>query len=275
MNLPNKFNTCIVIVTYNPDSNFVNNLMQHLEIVEKVIIVDNNSEVNIESIMPNEYLNRIDIIHSDINMGIAWALNTGIKKAIKLAFKWILTFDQDSFPNINLLQHYSLVFQKEKNIGLIGSQFSIESVPVSKISWKNSLTVITSGTLHPIGIFDIVGFYNERLFIDGVDFDFSLRTKLAGYNVVRIDQPLLSHKLGTPIKKYGIESSNHNLIRRYYYSRNHFFLTKKYLRFFPLWILKKNYFFVKSLIFLIIVEDNVYEKLKSLLTGFKDGLNDF
>lgn len=275
MNLTYKFNTCIVIVTFNPDIDFVTNLKRHLEIVEKIIIVDNNSRVNIESIIPNEFFDKISIIHSETNNGIAWALNIGIKEAIKLDFEWVLTFDQDSVPNINLLDYYSQVLKNKKNIGLLGTKFSDKIEPIDKITWENSLTVITSGTLHPIKIFDFVGFYNEKLYIDCVDFDFALRVNLAGYDVIRIDAPLLSHKLGTPLKKYGLESSNHNLIRRYYYSRNHVFLTKTYFKKFPVWIIKKNFFFIRSILLLIIVEDNISSKLKNIFKGISDGYKGF
>ena len=274
-NLPNKSNTCIVIVTYNPDSSFINNLGRHLEIAEKIVVVDNNSAIAITSIIPEEYLNKINIIQSETNKGIAWALNVGIKEAIKLDSDWVLSFDQDSLPNLNLLDYYSTVLKSEKNVGLLGTQFSEAVVAIPAISWKESLTVITSGTLHPKALFDKMGFYNEKLFIDSVDFDFALRAKLAGYKVIRIDQPLLSHKLGTPVKKYGIESSNHNLIRRYYYARNHVFLTKTYFSKFPSWILKKNFFFIKSILELIIVEDSVYEKIKTISKGIKDGHKGF
>lgn len=174
ISLPNRFNTCIVIVTYNPDLCFVNNLARHLEIVENIVVVDSNSEVPIESMLPKLYLNKIDIIHSVENKGIAWALNVGIKKAIKLGFDWVITFDQDSMPNLNFLNHYSTVLKTEKNVGLLGTQFSLDVVAVSQISWKKSLTIMLQGTLHPIALFDKVGFYNEIVVTD-VDFDFSLR----------------------------------------------------------------------------------------------------
>lgn len=269
--LPTKDNTCIIIVTYNPDLGFINNVNRHLEIVNKVFIVDNNSTADISIGLPAEYRNKIEFIHSDKNNGIAWALNIGIKEAIKFSYEWVLTFDQDSFPNINLLDYYSQVLKEEKNIGLLGTKFSDKTEEIGTITWKNSITLITSGTLHPIDIFDAVGFYNEKLFIDSVDFDFALRVKIAGYNVIRIEARLLSHKLGNPIRKYGLQSSNHNLIRRYYYSRNHVFLTKTYFRDFPSWIMKKNFFFIKSILELIIVEDNVSNKLKTISKGIKDG----
>jgi len=275
MNLPNRSNTCIVIVTFNPDSEFKNNLLQHLEIADKIVIIDNNSDVNIDSFISKEYLNRIEIIYSKSNKGIAWALNAGINRAKCSSIDWVLTFDQDSFPNKNILSYYSEVLKNEKNVGIIGTNFSSEIVEITKVSWENKITIITSGTLHPMQIFEKINFYNEKLFIDDVDFDFSLRVSMAGFNVIRIKEPLIKHTLGSPINKYGLNSSNHNLIRRYYYGRNHVYLTKTYFSKHPYWIFKKNYFFLKSIIVLIIVEDNVINKISSILKGVKDGFKNF
>jgi len=240
--------------------------------VERIVIVDNNSNVEITTFIPELHKRRVEVIHSTNNNGIASALNAGIKCAQNMSVDWVLTFDQDSLPNKNILSYYSEVLKNETNVGLIGTIFSPKLIEINTISWKNKLTIITSGTLHPIKIFNTVGFYNEKLFIDDVDFDFSLRVDLAGYKVIRIQEPLLTHKLGSPIKKYGLISTNHNLLRRYYYARNHVFLTKSYFRRFPFWILKKNFFFFKSIFVLIIVEDNVLLKLGSIFKGAKDGL---
>lgn len=272
MNLPNRLNTCVVIVTFNPDLEFENNLLRHLDIVERIVIVDNNSNVEITTFIPELHRKRVEVIHSTNNNGIAWALNAGIKWAQNMSVDWVLTFDQDSLPNINILSYYSEVLKNETNVGLIGTIFSPKLIEINRISWKNKLTIITSGTLHPIKIFNVVGFYNEKLFIDAVDFDFSLRVDIAGYKVIRIQEPLLTHKLGSPIKKFGLISTNHNLLRRYYYARNHIFLTKSYFFKFPYWVLKKNFFFLKSIFILTIVEDDVFLKLHSIFKGIKDGL---
>jgi rhamnosyltransferase len=275
MILPDKHNTCIVVVSYNPDSSFVINLAQHLKIANKIFIIDNNSDKDIDSLIPSDFLNNIVVIKSKTNKGIAWALNIGIKEAILLDYKWVLTFDQDSFPNNNLLYYYSEVIKKVENIGLIGTKYSLNKSDISEVTFDKTLTVITSGTLHPLNIFDKVGLYNEKLFIDNVDFDFTLRVRLANLNVLRIREPLIQHKLGTPIKRYGIESPNHNITRRYYYARNHIFLTKKYFLKFPFWIAKKNFFFIKSILVLIIVENEVIEKLRVIYKGIKDGFENF
>jgi rhamnosyltransferase len=143
------------------------------------------------------------------------------------------------------------------------------------INIKESKNIITSGCLYPVSIFDKVGIFNEKLFIDGVDFDFNLRVLLNQFKVYKIQEPMIKHNIGAEISKtfffIQIFSSNHNEIRRYYIGRNHVFLTLKYFNKFPIWILKKNIFFVFSVIKIIIVEDRILLKLKSLLKGLSNG----
>jgi len=272
-NYPTKFNTCIIVITYNPDNDFTHNLEVYQKIVNKIIVIDNNSIVNIDSLVPQS--EKFEVVKSQTNNGIAWALNQGITRAKSQQYKWVLTFDQDSTPSQDILNFYSQVLMQEVNVGLLGTKFSVEKFTLNEISWNRSLTLITSGTLHPIEIFDEVGYYNEKLFIDAVDFDFVLRVKNCGYNVIRVNQSLLMHKLGSPIRRFGLISSNHNLLRRYYYSRNHIYLTRTYFFKFPLWILKKNFYFIKSIVVLVLVEDSILAKIRIMHKGIVDGFKNF
>lgn len=275
MNLPNKENTCIVVVTYNPDDSFVYRIERHFEIANKIVIVDNGSIKNIENVVRLYSCdNRLKIILSSVNKGIAWGLNQGIAYAISEKYEYVLTFDQDSFPVANILDLYSTIFRKNIKIGLIGTKYTEETIErdFSKIEVEKNLTLITSGTLHPIEVFTKVGFYEENLFIDSVDFDYSLRVNRAGYIVFRTKQELIKHQLGTPKRKWLIVSTNHSPIRRYYMARNHIYLTKKYFSTFPFWIIKKNIFFLKNIVEMLFVDDNLKLKCKKTIKGIYDGI---
>lgn len=266
-------NTCIVVVTYNPSIDFCKNACQYLNIVEQVVIVDNGSNEKVENLIPPHIIQHFYIIRSKENKGIAWALNRGIEWGISHGFQYILTFDQDSYPSDTILMCYGEVLKNNSNIGLIGTSYSIR--PFEKLSREtvDTLTIITSGTLHPIETVKKVGFYKEELFIDSVDFDYSLRVKKLGYKVVRTKIPYIIHNLGNPIKRFGIVSSNHSIVRRYYMARNHVYICKKYGLIFPHFVLKKNLYFFRTLVQMIIVESNKCVKLKSTIKGFIDGFS--
>jgi rhamnosyltransferase len=264
-------NTCIVVVTFNPSQDFSNNIKRYCKIVDNIILVDNHSEDNISFFVPQKCSSSFKIIKSDENKGIAWGLNQGIQYAIQQGFQYILTFDQDSFPVSNILSLYTSILRKYTNVGLLGTSFSIDERPVATVHAKSKLTVITSGALHWIGVFRSVGLYDESLFIDSVDFDFSLRVKSAGLRVLRVKEPLLLHHLGNPIKKNGIQSSNHLPWRRYYMTRNHIIMTKRYWYKHPYWIIKKNFFFIWQIVCMILIEKDRNIKLHEILRGVRDG----
>ena len=266
-----KVNTCIIVVTFNPKDDFCNNLHRCLEIVDKVVIVDNHSNRDMEDFISVNDAHRVTLIKSNENKGIAWALNQGLHWAMENGFVYALTFDQDSLPVFNILELYNSVLEKYPSIGLLGSSFTDKQSSVSCVHVENKLSIITSGTLHKLSVLSIVGMYDESFFIDSVDFDFALRVRSYGYAVLRVKEPLLCHHLGEPLSKWGIQTTNHSAFRRYYMARNHVTLTKKYWRKFPLWILKKNFSFGIEFLKLIIADDNKIEKIHQIKLGISDG----
>lgn len=281
-NLPtitNK-NTFCVIITYNPASSFIDNVRLISSMFNRIFVVDNGSSENCELLdyIPSELVN-VTIIKEKCNWGIAKALNIGIKSALLYHPCWIITFDQDSIPNSQFVKAYNeaLSIVNSPRLGLLSCCFAEgDSKFYSPVRVKRKHTIITSGCLHNVEIFDSVGFYNEDLFIDCVDFDYSLRVSKNGYETYRISQQLLKHHLGNPVKRrflcWNIYSSNHSLLRRYYMSRNHFYLSKKYFSSYPFYIIKKNIFFLVSILQLLYVEDNKKEKLRMIWNGYRDFL---
>ncbi len=285
MNNINVINAVCLIVTYNPDEKFKYNVFQHLEIFERIIIVDNNSENSIfkEFLEANQDLSNLEIIQLEKNYGIAKALNIGIDFAISNNYQWLFSFDQDSLPYYNILSIYSAVLNTSnfKNVGIIGCEYTDFDFPYkfSKISYKLSPSIITSGSAYNLQIFSKVGYFNEALFIDGVDFDFNLRTMSCGYEVIKLNQPCIKHFIGAEKRKhflfFSMKSSNHNQIRRYYMSRNHIYISLKYFYKYPFWVSKKTYFYLISIINLLMIESNKLTKIKAVIRGVFDGFKMF
>lgn len=271
-NLPNYENTAIIVITYNPESDFKKNYDQYNKIVRNCIIVDNGSHnaKEIENLTLGDKCNYFIELHE--NRGIAYALNVGVRKAQDLNKKWILTLDDDSFPYNEIIDIYSNIIKVNPNIGILGTDFS-EISNQDELKIKDTITVITSGALQNIQIFNVVGYYEEKLFIDCVDFDMNIRVKVfSPFRVCQINKALISHHLGAPIKKYGICSSNHNVIRRYYWARNTIYLNKRYFFYAPLWIIKKDYFLVRDIILMMLIERNRIQKFNAIMKGIIDGI---
>lgn len=85
-------NTCIVIITFNPQPNIKNKIDELVEQYQ-CVVVDNNSDKDELELLANE---KLIIIRNNSNMGIAYALNQGLEKAEQLGWKWAITMDRSS-----------------------------------------------------------------------------------------------------------------------------------------------------------------------------------
>ena len=109
----NSNNTCSVIVTYNPDDSLINNVRRIASFSYKVIIVDNGSnEVDALFRSLQAEISNLRVVVNASNLGIAKALNIGIKSALEFAPKWIFTFDQDSLPYPEFVSVYNRAILK-------------------------------------------------------------------------------------------------------------------------------------------------------------------
>jgi rhamnosyltransferase len=255
---------CSVIITYNPDVNLYNLIERLISNGIYIIVVDNNSN------FIDEYkigaFNNLYFLKNNINYGIAKALNQGVEIAYEKGFQWVLTFDQDTrvlpeFSDILFEVLNEVPFQKK--IGAIGlnaidvdSQVYYKSKTNDLYFYKDYL--ITSGCLICVDSFYKVGKFDEDLFIDNVDLDYSMRLRKIGMKLLITKKIGMIHKPGNSINiKYlglNIESSNHNSTRRYYMARNNVILTKKYLFMAPYFIVKMNFFFFVAMFKMLLVE---------------------
>lgn len=277
-----KENTVAVIVTFNPEPTFKEVVAVYVRLFKQVVIVDNASTRNEPLLKEIESrFEQVCLCRSDKNRGIAWGLNEGIRKALSWSPEWIITFDQDSVPALNLLEVYNEVLSRyhdKEPIGLMCGGFNLRDKLASfPIRWESSLVLITSSMAHHVSVFRKVGLYNEALFIDSVDFEYVMRTRLTGFATLRILNDVIRHKIGAPLVRqigpFRLESSNHNEIRRYYQGRNMVYLTRRFIGKFPRQIINFNYyFFCKVLPRMVLVERPLRPKLKALFRGFRDGL---
>src|SRR4051794_32613354 len=88
---------CAVVITFRPTADVVSNLTKTRLQVQNLIAVDNGSSV--ESLTLVRAAGRqfaFTLIENETNMGVAAALNIGVRAALDQAFRWIVLLDQDS-----------------------------------------------------------------------------------------------------------------------------------------------------------------------------------
>src|SRR5271168_2438123 len=88
---------CAVIVTFRPPPVVLGNLAKAREQVEALVVVDNGS--SLEALAPIQHAGRdldFELIQNGANIGVAAALNVGVRWARSRGYRWVALFDQDS-----------------------------------------------------------------------------------------------------------------------------------------------------------------------------------
>lgn len=272
-----KNNLAIIIVTYNPTAGIDKLVNWCCENSSNVIIVDNNS-AKFEIISSIKYELPIRIIRNPANLGIGGAINLALKTIDFDSYKYILTFDQDSIPTHNAIEAYNFVLERENDVGLLGINYNHRNYITTNgdARYHDTLDLITSGLLHNSEIFKRTGNYNEKLFIDCVDFEFVMRVFLNGYRCILIDNYYLKHCIGNPkslkIGTANFGSMNHSAFRQYYIVRNHIWLSKKYFRKLPIYIISKLYHLIIRIVKTFIIDDDRKNKIYRIIKGLIDGI---
>ena len=271
-------------VSYNPDSNLFDSINLLLNQVEKVIIVDNGSKEKYVKYIKSINEDKIEIILNKENLGIATALNIGVRKALENGYEWILTMDQDSKASPDMVKKMFNVYnsinrEERKDILSIFPNFVDERIQsIEENSNMNSYEYvdadITSGNLLRKEVFEKVGFFDDSLFIDLVDTDFCMRLNEKGIKMIKIRDAVLYHSLGESKTIKGIlgsfNTSNHSALRRYYMTRNRFYIWEKYKGLNSFTLNRDKKLFKKEFVKIILGEKDKVNKIKMVLRGYKD-----
>lgn len=274
--------TCAVVVTYNPDQAAIDLVDVLNRDIELIIVVDNASIDNNCVLAVLENNESTILISNKTNVGIAGALNQGFEVARQEGYDLVISFDQDSILDKDMisimLSAYNEIVKNGDKIGMLGANYS----GMNKVFSKGIGThierdvLITSGALMSCDTYLEVGGYETNLFIDSVDFDMCLKLLSKGYKNYLTTQVLMSHQPGseivTNVLGLKVTSSNHSALRRYYMTRNHIYLIRKYFFRFPYFILKKSYFWIMSIIKMIMIESQKLKKCRSTLKGLWHGI---
>ena len=277
-------NVCAIIITYNIESDIYRCFNSVINKAREVVIVDNNSNqktVDVLRDLKNNFSN-VKLIENRENLGIAAALNEGVRYAISKNYKWVLTLDHDSEVEDGMIEKmiefYDILGEKEQSkIGIIAPNYRIaKGLVYNESKPKKVETSITSGQLVKTEIFKKIGFYKEDLFIECVDHEFCLRAKKRGFKTFLVPQAVLKQQIGMP-KVYNlffkkIVVANHSPLRYYYLYRNSIYIYKSYFTVATGWIFRNiisnKILFLKILFF----ENDKIKKASAIFKGCFDGI---
>lgn len=267
-----------VIVCYNGSKDILKTVNALEGKVGYIYIVDNGSNtctLDVLSVLGDR--DRLSIKYLNDNKGIGYALNIGLKKANEMQFKWLLTMDQDSVVSDTMVEEFCKAIDHNNELICLTPMISVFENENSFNNRSNKDNIvkyaITSGNLVKLEIFEIIGLYNEELFIDCVDFDFSLRLRLAGFAINLVPDAKLSHELG---EKHNVPKvfswfyTLHSPLRRYYMFRNWGYILQKYFTKFPLFIIKATIIHFLLLLIIPFYDKKPWESLTFIYYGIRD-----
>ena len=277
-----KNKICATIVLYNPDENTFDNIASYVNSVSTLIVIDNSDVHNPQLIQQllNAYQN-IEYINNGENLGIATALNIACDRAIELKFPWILTMDQDSrFIDFQSFASCSTnIINTKQNIGIIAPNHTGNKKHIlnkKDCSFIEKEFLITSGNILNLHYFNKIGRFDDKLFIDMVDYDYSNKCILNNLKILLLPNHYIIHSIGEVFQRKNIITrkirfkTEHNPQRVYYMTRNRLYLSKKYSKSFQKeynYLKTINILFVHDITKIILYEADKLMKLKAKAIG--------
>ena len=280
---------CAVLVSFHPDDDLPARVDRILGQVGALVIVDNGSgEAALRMLSALSAGPKLSLELNRENLGIAGALNIGMRRARARGYEWVLALDQDSVLDPGMVEELIAAhasFPEPARLAVLGAGFRDIHMPAPERGsaseaeplWLEAESVISSGSLLNLAILDRIGGFRDELFIDLVDTEFCFRARAQGYRVARTRKPLMSHAIGASthhsilgLRKW---TSNHSAERRYYMARNDTVVLKEYGAFpWGSWALKSFGRRVRTCKRIVLYEDAKLSKVAAVASGWWDGV---
>lgn len=293
-----QIHVSVVIITHNPSLTDLQQLTPLFNAVGYVCLVDNASDPNIiEGMRQWIQGSSWTLIENKKNLGIGAALNQGAHASIEAGCTWCLTLDQDSKPHVDMLDqllgNVSGEAIKQKTALVAPQIIDIDvgrRAPFLRKRWgpiyerrrcnncdlDDVTTVITSGALLDLEIFQTLGGFREDFFIDYVDTEYCLRSLLQGFQIRAVCKAKLDHHLGKrsrwalgPMRLF---PTHHPPERWYTLGRNRIAMLRLYAAKIPHWLSYEMVAAAYILLRMLLTEKQRLAKLRALWQGTLDGI---
>ena len=266
-----------VVVLYHPGADLADNIASYLGDLEFLVAVDNTERPDPAVALLLANLAGVEYLPLGDNLGIARALNVGAEKALAAGCEFLLTMDQDSRAEAGMVASLLACCERAGEKAGIVSPFHVTrpgEAPPPGNACREVPVAMTSGNLVRLAAYLEAGPFRDGLFMDFVDVEYCLRLRRAGYRIVRADGALLRHavgeKLRIPFLGGDFSLTSHTPLRKYYKTRNRFYVAAQYGEDFPDFCRRDRRRFVLELLRLLLFEPRKVEKLRMMWRGWRD-----
>lgn len=202
-----KRSIALGFVIYNPSSNFASRAQMAIDSGFDVYIFDNSPETpNINAL--TESSGKIRYSTCGTNRGLGLGIRTVCTKAYDDKHEALIFFDQDSVFTKHTLLFIDNFYATHTD--LKGSHSAVVFNANRKSNEQNGcltdvLLTINSGSLFYLNNLKALGWHNERYFVDGVDYEFCLRSRQRGFKVAEYNcTPGFDHATEQPDEQYRV-----------------------------------------------------------------------
>ncbi|MBC2704934.1 glycosyltransferase family 2 protein [Desulfobacula sp.] len=262
------------VILYNPELFVIDNIMSYIDCLDVLYVVDNSDRPDLSFISAIKKISKVCYISLGGNHGIAEALNTSVSLALDHGYDWLLTMDQDSRFEENIIPKlfHCLNYYDKDMVGMICARYTRKNryVEVYGKQYNEILVSITSGSLINLTVFRKHGPFMEKLFIDHVDHEYCLRLRRHGYKIIQVKNAFIRHMLGDSKGYLVCRSSNHVPFRRYFMTRNRFYVANMYKNDRPRFFWTEMLRFTGELVKILLFEKEKYKKLRNIAMGYLD-----
>ncbi|MGA7937860.1 MAG: glycosyltransferase family 2 protein [Kovacikia sp.] len=299
--LPGVYQVAAYITAYE-DAEALNACMAAIKAqsypVRQILVVDNSHERS--PLSSSHQLDPTILVwfHPE-NIGIAGGLERAIAWASQQNYDFLWTFDQDSVPAPDclelLIEAYTDRARAGHEIGILapqaidartgevikpslflGDRFRGFQPPDPALPYKCDAP-ITSGSLVWMKAAEQIPPPDPDLFIDGIDLDYGLRLRKAGFYHWVIPAALMYHRFGTPLqvelfgKKKALQL--YSPLRYYYICRNQTYLELRHSEGWHRFTcsLRRVRYLLLTLGIILVFDDLKLQKIYACLGGTYDG----
>lgn len=217
----------------------IESVQLHTNIKYELILINNGStdgtkkyfDTLKQQLKPNKKLQKVTVIQSIKNLGVAKALNLGISKSIG---KYVCYINNDVVVTKDWLKKIVKAAKSDKQIGAVGTMFnafdnkkylkavennkSLIDVVAQTISIKNAGKIKRAKTIHGLcmfikkNVFKKVGLFNENFYpCFGEDIEFCERLKKNGYKLVDATDVFIFHYWNKSVRSKQFNKQNKSI----------------------------------------------------------------
>ena len=157
---------CAIVTSFEPSASNISGLCKVIAQAESVVVVDNGSRVGTLHLLRDASRTEgFTLIENGENLGVATALNRGVRWAQQKGFQWAALFDQDSIVTDNfielMLADFDAAAKDRNNVIQIIPRYRDPDTGVDRITTLDRdggpAVTITSGSFFAMRVFEECG----------------------------------------------------------------------------------------------------------------------